>query len=151
MYRLMLADDEIVIALQLRELLLSMGHEVVGEASSGEMAVQMALDLKPDLILMDIVMEGRLDGIDAVERIQKKDGNIPVIFLTAHADEALIERAKKVAPLGYVLKPFQDWQVNAAIEIALHKMKLERRLKETLASLETQVKAHGKERPRTVG
>lgn len=145
MYRLMLVDDEVVIALQLKEFLRSVGYEVVGVASSGEMAVQMALDLKPDLLLMDIVMDGPLDGIDAAEKIQTAGENIPVVFLTAHADEELIERAKKVAPLGYILKPFQDWQINAAVEIALHKMKLEQQLQKTLEDMEAQVKTRTKE------
>ena len=145
MYRLMLIDDEVVIALQLKELLLSLGYEVVGIASSGEMAVEMALDLKPDLLLVNIVMEGRLDGIDAIEKIQASGENIPVVFLTAHADQALIERAKNVAPLGYILKPFQDWQINTTVEIALHKMELEQQLQKTLENMEAQVKTRTKE------
>jgi DNA-binding NarL/FixJ family response regulator len=105
----------------------------------------MALDLKPDLILMDIVLGGSWDGIDAVEKMRASGQNIPVVFLTAHADEALIERAKKVAPLGYILKPFQDWQINAAVEVALHKMELERELQRTLGNMEVQVKTRTKE------
>ena len=124
MHRLMLFDDDAVIALQLKKLLMSLGYGVVGIASSGEMAVGMALDLKPDLLLMDIAMAGRMDGIDAVEKMQTSGENIPVIFITAHADQALTERVRDMAPLGYILKPFQDWQIDSVVEISLQKKEL---------------------------
>jgi len=131
MHRILVADDEAVITTQLEERLTFMGYEVVGNASCGEEAIDMARDLKPDIILMDIVMQpGGLDGIDATESIQA-DQDIPVIFLTAFADDNYVERARNVQPFGYILKPFQEREVKACIEVALHKKEIERQLRES--------------------
>lgn len=139
MHTIMVVDDEVAIAMQLEERLSSMGYKVLGRASSGEAAIDMAARLRPDLILMDIVMPGRIDGIDASETIKTKF-DIPVIFLTAYADEEYIKRAKSVEPFGYILKPFQQNEIRAAIELALHKKKVEQRLKESELSARTQAK-----------
>jgi CheY-like chemotaxis protein len=124
MRKIMVVDDEVVIATRLEERLTSMGHEVVGTAFSGEEALEMARHLRPDLILMDIVMPGKLDGID-VSRIIKAELDIPVIFLTAHGGEKLVERAKDVEPFGYIIKPFEETEIKAAIEVALYKKDME--------------------------
>lgn len=128
MNRLMVVDDEAIITMQLRMRLQSMGYDVVGTASSAEASVRMARDFNPDLILMDIVMPGNLDGIHAAEII-KDEMDIPVIFLTAYTDDEYINRAKNVGPFGYIVKPFSDNEVRANIEIALHKKELERKQK----------------------
>ena len=128
MHRIMVVDDEAVITMQLEERLTAMGYEVVGKASSGEASIDMARRFRPDLILMDIVMPGRFDGIDASEKIGA-ELDIPVIFLTAYADDKFINRAKHVQPFGYIVKPFQAEEIRAAIEIALHKKDVERRLR----------------------
>jgi CheY-like chemotaxis protein len=128
MPKIMVVDDEVVITTQLEERLTYMGYEVAGRASSGEEAVEMAKRLSPDLILMDIVMPGKLDGIDAANTI-KEELDIPVIFLTAYADDKFVERAKNVAPFGYILKPFQENEIKAAIELALYRKDSERRLR----------------------
>ncbi len=128
MQRIVIADDEIIIASQIEECLRSNGYDVVGIASSGEDAVEMALELKPDLMLMDIVMPGKLDGISAAGRINDAL-HLPVIFLTAYADEEMIQRAKPIGPYAYVLKPLQERQLLAAIEIALHKNIMQQKLK----------------------
>lgn len=125
MRRILIADDEIIIATQLEERLSQMGYDVVGIASSGAAAVEMAKKLTPDLILMDIVMPGEMDGIDAARIIRKENGT-PFIFLTAHNDRSIIRRAKALEPLGYILKPFLDAQIAAAIEVALHNEKMTR-------------------------
>ncbi len=138
MHRLMLVDDEAIIATQLEELLTPLGYEVAGMACSGEEAVGMAKDLKPDLILMDILMPGVLDGIAAAEKIKAQLG-IPVIFLTGYADEELINRAKSLEPLGYVLKPFRAEQIKVAIEIALYKKDMEEALHKAHEELERRV------------
>ncbi len=130
MYKIMVVDDEAVVATQLEESLTSMGYEVVGSVYSGKEAVEMARRLRPDLILMDIVMPGRLNGIDA-SVIVKKELDIPVIFLTAYADDNLIKRARDSEPFGYILKPFQEREIKAAIEVALYKKEMERRLCES--------------------
>ena len=135
MHRLMLVDDQVVAVMELEEHLRLMGYDIVGMASSGQEAVSMAKDLRPDLVLMDIVMPGKWDGIAAAERI-KAELDIPVIFLTGYAEEHFIERAKKVEPFGYVLKPLQEEQIKVAIEIALYRKKMEERLQKAHDELE---------------
>ena len=144
MNRLIIADDEVIIATQLEEFLSTQGFNIIGIASSGLVAVEMAMALKPDLMLMDIVMPGELDGIAAAEKINRAL-QIPVIFLTAYADEEMIQRAKPIGPFGYVLKPIQERQILAAIEIALHKNDMERRLQEAHDMLEQRVEERTRE------
>jgi hypothetical protein len=129
MKRLMVVDDEAIITMQLGMRLRAMGYDVVGTASSAEASVRMARDFSPDLILMDIVMPGDLDGINAAEII-KEEMDIPIIFLTAYTDDEYIKRAKSVEPFGYIVKPYSDSEVKANIEIAIHKKELERKQRE---------------------
>jgi PAS domain S-box-containing protein len=129
MKRIMLVDDEAIITMQLEKRLTTMGYEVVGVASSGEQSVQLARKLRPDLVLMDIVMPGDLDGIEAASQI-RSELEIPIIFLTAFADEAYFERAKRAEPFGYLVKPFHEKEVSASIEIALHRGEIERRFRD---------------------
>ena len=138
MNRLIIADDEVIISTQLEEFLRTKGFDIVGIATSGIQAVAMAKELMPDLMLMDIVMPGELDGIAAASKINR-ELKIPVIFLTAYADEAMIQRAKHIGPFGYVLKPIQEQQILAAIEIALHKQNMEQKLQEAHDLLEQRV------------
>jgi len=128
MRRIMVVDDEAVITMQLEERLTGMGYEVVGRAASGEASIDMARRLRPDLVLMDIVMPGELDGIDA-SAIIRRELDIPFIFLTAYADDKFVNRAKRVQPFGYIVKPFQEDEIKAAIEVALHRKDVERRLR----------------------
>ena len=134
MNKLMVVDDERIIGAQLEERLSLMGFEIVGNASSGDDAVSVARECSPDLVLMDIVMPGKLDGIQASEII-KGELNIPVIFLTAYADDTLIEKAKLIEPYGYIVKPFQENELKAAIEIALYKNKKEQQVQDRVLSL----------------
>lgn len=120
MYRVMVVDDEATITTQLEERLTLMGYEVTGSASSGQEAVEMARRTRPDIVLMDIVMPGSLDGIDAAEII-KAELDIPAIFLTAYASQKFVDKAKDVEPFGYIVKPFQEREIKATIEVALHK------------------------------
>jgi CheY-like chemotaxis protein len=106
MKKILIVDDDATVSMGLEELLKSIGHDVVGMASSGREAVEMAKKLNPDLILMDVVMPGELDGIDAADKI-RSDLNIPVIFVSGHAKEQLVNRAKHVEPFGYIL--IVDW------------------------------------------
>lgn len=138
MHRLLLADDEVVITLQqLEEILASLGYDVVGTASTGPDAVKMAGDLMPDLVLMDIAMPGKSDGIGAADTIREQLG-IPIVFLTAYADAPLI-RSSEVVPFGYVFKPFRKWQIRAALEIALHRKNLEQQIQDASNDVESQV------------
>ena len=144
MNRLIIADDEVIISTQLEEFLVAKGFDIVGIATSGLQAVSMAKELMPDLMLMDIVMPGELDGISAAAKINR-ELKIPVIFLTAYADEEMIQRAKPIGPFGYVLKPIQEQQILAAIEIALHKKNMEQRLQEAHDLLEQRVEERTQE------
>lgn len=129
MSKILLVDDEIVIATRLEEILSAKGYSVTGTVTTGEEAIEKAAQLRPDLILMDIVLTGELDGIDAAVRI-KETLNIPVVFLSAYSDKDFIARAKQVEPLGYILKPFTDDQVVTAVEVALYKSRMEKKLRE---------------------
>jgi PAS domain S-box-containing protein len=130
MPRILIVDDEATITTQLEERLEWMGYKVLGSASSGEEAVRMAEMLRPDIILMDIVMPGKMDGIEAAEAIHKVL-DIPIIFLTAHGDERFVDRAKKVDAMGYIIKPYQEDGLKAAVEIALYNAMIIRSIKDS--------------------
>jgi PAS domain S-box-containing protein len=125
---ILIVDDELLIAAQLREYLESMGYGVAGTAQSGEEAVNKARSLKPALILMDIRMDGVMDGITAAETI-KHEMDIPVIFVTAYGNERIVARAKTVEPAGFITKPFSLEELKASIEVALYKIDREKALK----------------------
>lgn len=139
--RMLVVEDERIVSMDLQGRLKSMGYEVVGAAVSGEEAIEKAGALHPDMILMDIMLDGQLDGIQAAEIIRSRFG-IPVIYLTAYADTATLERAKITEPFGYILKPFEERELHGHIEIALYKNRMEKRLRDSeeryvLASLGT--------------
>ncbi len=113
-----MVDDEAIITMQLEERLSAMGYTVAGMAASGEEAVDKARRLRPDIVLMDIVMPGRMNGIEAA-KIITDELDIPVVFVTSYADDAIIEKAKHVRPYGYIVKPFNELEIKAAIEVAL--------------------------------
>jgi len=113
-------------AVRLESLLEKLGYGMAGRAESGEEAIQLAKALKPDLVMMDIVMPGPLDGIDACEEIQKQL-NIPVVLVSGFGDDDIIARARHANPYGFVLKPYKSGQIKAAMEIALEKKQLETR------------------------
>ena len=127
---ILLVEDENIVALDLRMRLTKLGYSVLGMAASGEEAVAKATSLAPDLVLMDINLKGDMDGIGAAEQIKARL-DIPVIFVTAYADENTLQRAKITEPYGYLLKPFEERELHTSIEIALYKHKMERRLKES--------------------
>lgn len=116
-----------------------MKYDVIGISYSGEEALETARRHKPDLILMDIMVPGKLDGI-AIAEIAKSELNIPVIFVTAFSEETIIERAKKAEPYGYILKPFQDHELKATIEVAFYKKEIEKKLQKAHEDLDRQVK-----------
>lgn len=123
--RIMIVEDEVVVAMELRETIQSLGYQVTGIVGDGEDAVKKAGDLSPDLILMDIQLGGKVDGIEAVHRINERH-HVPVVYLTAHSDDMTLHRAKHSAPFGYLLKPFSKAELRAAIEVALHRHERER-------------------------
>lgn len=126
--RILIVEDEAIVAEDLEMTVTNIGYEVVGHAASADEAVKMAVLLKPDLILMDIVLIGRKNGIDASHGIKEKT-DIPVIFLTAYTDIGLIDKAKSTEPYAYLVKPFQERQLFASIEMGLYKCRAERDLK----------------------
>lgn len=128
MKKIMLVEDEAVIAVWFQERLEAMGYQVVGTCYDSEEAVREARRLHPDLILMDIMIPGKFDGISAAG-IAKDELDIPVIFVTAYAEEQIIERAKRVEPYGFIVKPIETRELKAAVEIALFKKDMERRMK----------------------
>jgi CheY-like chemotaxis protein/DNA-binding PadR family transcriptional regulator len=118
MSKILVVDDEAIITMQLEERLSALGYEVVGMAASGEDSIEKARRLGPDIVLMDIVMPGKMNGIEAAKKINEEMG-IPVVFVTSYADDAIIEKAKEARPYGYIVKPFNELEIKAAIEIAL--------------------------------
>ncbi len=126
--RILVVEDELIIAKGIQKRLQTLGYCVAGSASSGEEAVEKALRLLPDLVLMDINLQGSMDGVTAAELIRTK-ADMPVIFLTAYADADTLERAKVTEPFGYIVKPFQDITLQSSIEMALYKHRMETRLR----------------------
>ena len=128
--------------MELRERLQRWGFAVPATIASGEEACAAALDQKPDLILMDIWLQGPMDGIQAADLIHRTN-DIPIIYVTANADEATLERAKQTEPYGYVLKPFEELELRTTIEIALTKYRLEAKLRESEQWLSTTLNSIG--------
>ena len=126
---ILIVEDERIVAEDIKTSLKRLGYNVLAIVSSGKEAITKALELKPDLVLMDILLKGDLDGIEAANKIRSKS-NIPVIYLTAHADEITLKRAKLSEPFGYIVKPFETKDLKIAIDMALYKWKMERLLKE---------------------
>lgn len=118
--RILLVEDEILTACATRKMLDSIGYDVCAVASSAEDAVARAVELKPDLVLMDIVLRGGADGIEAADEIRTRL-SLPVVYLTSCADDATLHRAKISGPFGYMVKPFRERELHAAIEIALYR------------------------------
>lgn len=118
MSKILVVDDEAIITMQLEERLSTMGYSVAGMAASGEDAVDKARSTRPDLVLMDIVMPGKMNGIEAA-KIINEELDIPVVFVTSYADDTIIQKAKSVRPYGYIVKPFNELEIKAAIEVAL--------------------------------
>jgi len=128
--RILVVEDERIVSMDLQRRLKSMGYEIAGSAVSGEEAIQKAGDLHPDMVLMDVMLDGQLDGIQAAEIIRERF-KLPVIYLTAYADSATLERAKITEPFGYILKPFEERELHGHIEIALYKARMEKKLKDS--------------------
>lgn len=126
--RILLVEDEGITAMDLEASLNDLGYEVVGIATTGESAISLTTDREPDLILMDIKLKGEMDGIKAVEHIHAHF-DVPVVYLTAHADQATLERAKKTSPFGYIVKPFNEVELNSTIQMALNKFAIEQEMK----------------------
>ncbi|WP_051294943.1 HD domain-containing phosphohydrolase [Maridesulfovibrio bastinii] len=133
---ILIVEDEAIVSLDIKGRLSVLGYTVLDIVKTGELAVERTLELEPDLVLMDIMLDGEMDGIDAATEILKK-ADIPIIYLTAYADEKTLERAKVTEPFGYIIKPFEDRELNLAIEMALYKHHAESTLNENRRWLKT--------------
>jgi CheY-like chemotaxis protein len=123
--KILVVEDESIIALNIKKKLKSFGYAVPAIASTGEEAIKMTEITFPDLILMDVMLKGGMDGVQAIEEIRKRF-DIPVIYLTAYSDDEVLERAKLTQPYGYIVKPFKANDLRTNIEIALYKHKMDK-------------------------
>lgn len=128
--RILLVEDEAIVAMDIENSLKSLGYTVPAMASSGEEAIEQVSRTLPDLVLMDIMLQGDMDGVEAARAIRDRF-DIPVVYLTAYADDTTLGRAKVTEPFGYILKPFEQRMLHITIEVALYKHKMERKLRES--------------------
>ncbi len=126
--RILIVEDETIVALDVQDRLTELGYEVAGMTDRGNEALELANSSRPDLVLMDIHLKGKMDGIAAADAI-RQHCHIPVIYLTAFSDENTLQRAKITEPFGYIIKPFEDREIQSAIEMALYKHQAEERLR----------------------
>ncbi len=129
--KILIVEDESIVALHLKSQLSSLGYDVIGQASTGHQAVQQAGKLKPDIVLMDVQLQGETDGIDAAEFI-RRNCHIPVVYLTAYSDKNTIERAKITEPYAYLIKPLEERELHTAIEMALYKHNTEQQMRQEI-------------------
>ena len=130
--KILIVEDDALISANLELVLTGLGYTVLPTVSSGEEAVEQAISLQPDVILMDIQLAGRMNGIQAAEKIHATS-DIPVIYTTAYADDERLSHAELTGPYGYLVKPVQNRELNATIRMALYKYSLDRLLKESEA------------------
>lgn len=128
--RIFIVEDSFIVSIHLQKTLQNEGYNVIGVADSGEKALDEIEQHKPDLVLMDIMLDGKMDGIQAATIIREKM-SIPVVFITALTDKETIQRAKVAEPYGYLNKPFEDRDIFTVIEMALYKGDIERKLKQS--------------------
>ncbi|HEX2056550.1 MAG TPA: response regulator [Nitrospiraceae bacterium] len=139
---ILVVEDEPIVAKDIQVSLQRLGYGVPAMASSGEDAIRKTGESHPDLILMDIVLKGKMDGVETVRQIRKQY-DVPVIYLTAYADDHTLERAKTTAPAGYMLKPYQPNELRTTIELALHRARHDQRVHADLRWLATTVRCIG--------
>lgn len=140
--RLLIAEDEGIVALNIQNRLEGLGYSVVANVSSGEEAISAVESTRPSLVLMDIKLEGNIDGIEAAAQIHRRF-QIPVVYLTAYTNEETLNRAKLTEPYGYILKPFEARDLATTIEVALYKHQMEQELREREQWLATTLKSIG--------
>lgn len=133
--KILVVEDESIIAMDIQMTLQSLGYDVPCVASTGEEAIAKVSKHKPDLILMDINLEGEMNGIEAAVIIRSRF-KVPVVFLTAFADSKTLESAKKAEPLGYITKPFNDTDIRVTVEMALYKAKMEAEMRRLIIELQ---------------
>lgn len=130
--RILVVEDEVVVARDIQRLLLELGYEVVGHATRGEEAIALTAQMTPDLVVMDIQLAGAMDGISAAHTIRSESNHrVPIVFLTAFDADETLARAKLTEPFGYILKPFSDRELRTVLEMALYKSQTEAKLRES--------------------
>ncbi len=140
--RILVVEDEFILSEDIKDTLVRKNFEVIGQAVSAHEACELAQHLRPDLVMMDIQLQGEDDGIIAATTIRNRD-HIPVVFLTAHTDPATLERAKHAAPYGYLVKPFSDKELEAAVEMAIFRHKADRQVQSMELWLRTTLSSIG--------
>jgi CheY-like chemotaxis protein len=123
--RILVVEDEHIVAMGIKKMLKNLGYTVTGVASSGKDAISKAESTFPDVVLMDIMLKGDMDGVEAAKEIRERF-DVPVVYLTAYSDNKILERAKKTEPFGYIVKPFDEKDLHSSIEVALHKHRKEK-------------------------
>ena len=140
--RVLVVEDESLVARDIENMVTSQGYEVCGVASTSEEALALAVETRPEIILMDVIIRGSLDGIAVAEKIWESY-RIPIIYVTAYADEHTLKRAKITEPFGYILKPFDERELKIAIEMAYYKSRMAMKLKEREEWLSALLKSIG--------
>jgi len=123
--RILVVEDEHIVAMGIKKMLKNLGYIVTGVASSGEDAISKAESTFPDVVLMDIMLKGDMDGVEAAKEIRERF-DVPVVYLTAYSDNKILERAKRTEPFGYIIKPFDEKDLYSSIEVALHRHRKEK-------------------------
>jgi two-component system, response regulator PdtaR len=130
---ILIVEDEKITGMDIRQTVQEFGYEPIGPVGSAEDAVTVALALRPDVILMDILLKGPMSGIQAAEAIRSKY-SCPVIYVTAHSDQTTLDRAKPTEPSGWILKPVDEGELHTAIERALYERRIEKQSRESVPS-----------------
>jgi len=128
MTRILLVEDEKIAALDIQRRLEQLGYQVVAHVTSGEEAIRSVAALSPDMVLMDIVLDGEMDGIEAAQAIVSHYAT-PVIYLTAHTDENTLRRARETGPFGYIVKPPETGALQSTLEMAFYKHRAEKEMR----------------------
>ncbi|MCP4677421.1 MAG: PAS domain S-box protein [Deltaproteobacteria bacterium] len=140
--KILVVEDDSIVAEDIKNSLKKLGYDVSAIVVYGEQSLEKAKECQADLVLMDIMLKGKMDGTEAAELIQTQL-DIPIVYLTAFTDENVLNRAKVTEPFGYVIKPFENRELNTAIEIALYKHRIEKKLRQSEACLSTTLKSIG--------
>ncbi len=136
--KVLIVEDEVFVARDLQMSLEQMGYAIISMVPSGEQAIQKVKEERPDIVLMDIVLQGEMDGIETAQVMNSKF-DIPVIYVTAHGEEMIFERAKKTEPFGYIVKPFKKEELQKTIEMGLYKHKAEKERKKLIQELKSEL------------
>jgi two-component system, response regulator PdtaR len=123
--RILIVEDEHIVAMGIKRMLKNLGYTLAGVASSGEDAISKTESTFPDLVLMDIMLKGDMNGIEAAKEIKARF-DIPVVYLTACSESKIVERAWKTGPLGYIVKPFDEKDLQKSIDVALRRHRMEK-------------------------